>query len=216
MKRQFTFNASTLPTEAPLLNTGIYAGKITNASIVSKAGNQFIRFQKLQEWDNDSRTFIDTDEYGIVGSILYGVILTSKKAIETLGRDEPQIYGGAIHLKFENNRLSDVNPTLGAWLEALDLKNTNFNELVSFEFDEEIEIPEGMESIPDIVETLNYVNWLRQYFTEICSQANGLPCKASIEKVSKPTGSFANQIAIGKMRDFCGILKYEEGCENDN
>lgn len=177
----------------------------------------------------------------IVGTIYFGVTLNSKSAIQQLQVDEPKVFGGQIRLKFnvgqddKGEPLKDeagnligwtlntkANPTYANWLIALGLEDVDFASQVDFEYDENIletmtDIPEIWKTIPDIVDILNSLVYQRAYFSLVCEAANNLPCKVSVLKrpESKNSTTQVNTISTGSFNNFCGIIKYTDGDEND-
>lgn len=219
-KRSFGVDTTVLPTEAPMIDSGSYAGVITNAATVGKENKQYITIAEETKYNRDTKKSEPTGEWIIKGNIFFGVTLTSKKAIKILQRDEPKFFGGAIRLAFDKETLCLAeNPVLGAWLTALGLKDIDFNAQAEADFiyNEDIEIPEELAHIPNIVDMLNSLEYQRILFGIIAQTANGLPCKVVIKKApawNNPAKQ-ENTIDTGNFNDFCGILAYEDGCEFD-
>lgn len=227
-KRSFGINTTTLPTEKVLLDTGVYAGIITNAAVTGKEGKQHINIVKETEWvgPKGKKVRQETGEYTIEGAIYFGAALNSKKAIKTLNQDEPKVFGGQIRLAFhkagetdgEGNDISFTlkeNHVLGAFLLALGLNEINFAETVDFEYNEEIEVPEELQGVPGIIDMMNSLEYQRAFFNNIVQAANGLPAGVKVVKRQPKGGSAENAIDTGNFNDFCGIIKYVEGSEND-
>ncbi len=225
-KRSFGYNTSALATAPIVLEDGIYAGILSGAAISGKEGKQYINIVKETVWDKNVGTtksgktgsFVETGEYIIEGNIFYGVTLTSKKAITTLQRDEPKVFGGRIKLAFDKETLSLVdNHILGSFLSALGLHEHDFSADVDFEYNEDIEVPAELAHVPNIVDMLNSVEYQRAMFTNIVNEANHQPVRVSVAKQPnyKDPTVLENVINTGRFNSSCGILSYVEGCEED-
>jgi len=213
MKRNFAFDTTTLATAPLLLEQGIYEGEVCNASITSKEGKHYIAVVPETVWNRDERCFVPTGEYIVEGNIFFGAILKDKKATETLQQDEPRLFGGRIRLSFdkENYKLSN-NYVLGSWLEALHLHEVNFSENVDFEYNEEIEVPEELASVTDIVDKLNSVEYHRELFNIICQAANNTKVRVMVSKQPSYRNKevLENVIDTGSYNSSCGILATKE------
>jgi len=225
-KRQFGFNTTSLATAPLVLEDGVYAGAISGAAIAGKEDKQFINIVKETVWDKNVGTtksgkagsFVETGNWVIEGSIFYGVVLTSKKAISTLQRDEPKVFGGRIKLSFDKESLTLIdNYVLGAWLSALGLSEHDFSEGVDFEYNESIEVPEELALVPNAVDLLNSLTYQRAMFSSVVEAANHVPVRVVVAKQAnyKDKNVIENVINTGSFNSSCGILAYEEGCEND-
>jgi len=215
-----SFSASSISSEVPVLSNGIYAGKLTNVSIVGKENKQYFAIRKAQQWDRDLKAWVDVIENGeqkyiLAGMILVQVVLTSKKAIKVLGRDEPNFIR-MLNISFDGNFQPDVskNQQFKNFLTVLGLENEPFETYVNFEFDPEIAVPSELESVPNVVTMLNALNYYKELFSIICNTAKDNFVKVSIERSTKQDESIENIISGGRTAA-CGFLKYEEGCEND-
>lgn len=221
-KRSFGFDTSSLSTAVVLLEEGFYAGELINVGVTRGEGEEFkqnIEIKKERKWDKANKVMVELDNYIITGWLSFGALLTSKKAIKLLQRDEPKIFGGMINLSFDKESLTLLdNPTLGAWLAALELHEINFGENVDWEYDEDILIPEELAAVPNIVDMMNSLAYQRQLFSDICIAASGARCKVKVVKQPnyKNKEVLENSIGMGNSNaPFCGILPYVEGCEED-
>lgn len=221
-KRSFAFDTTSLSTAAPLLNEGFYAGVITNCAVTMGTGNnlkQTINITPEKVWDKDSKEMKETGEYIISGWMSFGVTLTSKQAIKSLQREEPKLFGGQIRLTFDQETgVMKDNHVLGQFLTALGLNEIDFNGSVDFEYNEDIEVPEELAGVTDIVTKLNSVEYHRALFTLICESANNLPVLAKVIKQPNYKSKEVMENAIDRgttMAPFCGIMAYEDGAEED-
>ena len=225
-KRSFGYNTTALATAPLVLEDGIYAGILSGAAISGKEDKQYINIVEEQVWDKNvgttktgkSGSFVKTGDYIIEGSIFYGATLTSKKAITTLQRDEPKVFGGRIKLAFDKETLSLVdNHVLGSFLAALGIHEHDFSADVDFEYNEAIEVPEELAHVPNIVDMLNSLAYQRAMFTNIVNEANHQPIRVSVAKQPnyKDPSLLENVINTGRFNSSCGILAYVDGCEND-
>jgi len=217
-KRSFIIDTTSLSTARPLLDNGFYAGTIVNASVEGKEGKQYFKIVEEKVWNKDTGTREPTGDYILSGMIVFGVALTSKKAIKLLQQDEPRFFGN-IFLRFdkETYALQDNIP-LGQLLNAVGLGTTNFGEMVDFESDEDIEVPEELESIPDIVSKLNALEYGKQLFELVCQAINNQPVKAKIIKQVSQDNPDTQENVLDRgssYAPFCGVLPYEDGCEED-
>ena len=217
-KKSFAMDTTSLSTEKPLLDNGVYAGVICNAT--TKVGqNDTIEVIKEKKWNRNTRQSEETGNYIIGGRLQYGVTLTSKKAAKVLQRDEPRIFGGQIYINFDTEtwKMADSH-VLGQLLQALGLHGINFSEAVEWEWDDDIEVPEELASVPDIVDMLNSVAYHRAFFDVIANSINGQPVLAKVVKEPnyKTPEVLENVLDMGSRNaPFCGILPYAEGAEND-
>jgi len=223
-KRSFGVDTTSLATAAPILPAGIYAGQLTNTSITMGSGENLkhlIEVRKEKKWNKELGESIETENYIIGGALTYGALLTSKKAIQLLQRDEPRIFGGQIFLNFNKETCQlEPNHILGAFLEATGLKEYNFSEMADaeWEYDENIEVPEELQAVPNIIDMLNAVNYYRIFFKLIAEAANGQPVRVSVitQPNYKDKTIQENAISRGTMSaPGCGLLVYKEDCEND-
>lgn len=208
-KRTFGYNTTNLATAPLLLEEGIYNGILTNASVVGKENKQHINIVKESKWDKDAKAFLETGDYIIEGNIYFGVTLTDPRAIEALQRDEPKVFGGRIRLAFDKEDLTLLNnPVLGAWLEALGLHDVDFSEDVDFEYNDDIEVPEELAQVPNIIDMLNSLEFQRSMFNTICMTANNTPIRVHVNKQPQYNNKavLENVINTGNYNDFCGIL----------
>jgi len=218
-KRSFSIDTTSLSTITPVLDNNFYAGELVGASITGKENKEFFTIRKEKVWDKNSKEMVETGDYELNGMLMYSVSLTSKKAIKLLQQDEPRIFGGMIFFSFDKETYAmKDNVQLGQLLTALDLKDTNFDELVDFEFNDDIKVPEELESVPDIVTKLNALEYAKGLLTVICQTINNMPCKAKvIKQVQRGNPDVMENVLDMGSRScpFCGILPYEDGCEND-
>lgn len=218
-KRTFNVDTTSLSTAKPLLDNGFYAGTIVGASIEGKEGKQFFTIREERKWDKDAKEMVLTGDYELNGMLMYSVSLTSKKAIKTLQQDEPRIFGGMIFFRFDKETYClEDNVQLGQLLSALDLKDTNFDEMVDFDFDDDIEVPEELARVPDIVTKLNALEYAKGLMTVICQTINNMPVKAKVIKQANRDNSEVQENVLdmgSRNAPFCGVLPYEEGSEDD-
>jgi hypothetical protein len=244
-KRSFAVDTSSLATEKPLLETGMYAGVITNAGTSFKSGDKEVNTIGLRQktkWNKNKKASEPVaGEYEIAGRFSFGAALTSKKAIQVLQRDEPQVFGGQFYLNFNQEHSLDVNNNivLRALLTTLGLQDTDFSSQVDFEWDDDIATEDniksvfafkgeteadrdeefaGVSSYADLTAALNGIVWARKYFDLIAESVNG---QAAIVKVVKKDNYKnpsikENGIDTGTAAaPFVGILSYKEGFEFD-
>lgn len=220
-KKSFIMDTSSLSTEKPVLDNGVYAGVIRNAGTLIGQDNT-IDVVKERNWDRNSRTWNETGEYVVEGSFRFGVTLLSERAKQVLQRDEPVIFGGQIDLRFDENYKLLDNHLLGAFLESLGLKESwgEFQEaaLGGWEYDENIEVPAELQSVPDIIDKLNSVTYHRGLFEIVANAVNGQKVLAKVVKQPnfRTPEVLENVIdrGTGNAR-FCGILPYVDGSESD-
>lgn len=211
-KRNFGFDTSSLATAPSLLEDGVYTGIMSGASISGKENKQFINIVEETKWDKNEKVQKLTGDWIIEGSIFYGVTLNDQRAIDTLQRDEPKVFGGRIRLAFDKETLALLpNFVLGAWLEALGLLEIDFSEGVDWEYDENIDIPMELADVPNIVDMLNSLEYQRAMFSTICQAANNTPVRVKVVKQAnyKNKDVFENSIDTGSYNSFCGILPVE-------
>lgn len=220
-KKSFAMDTTSLSTERPLLDNGVYAGVIRNAGCVMGQSST-IEVVKERTWDRNSRTWSETGNYTIQGSFRFGVTLTSKKAIQILQRDEPIVFGGQIDLRFTEGYQMQDNVILGQFLAALGLAESwgEFNDTAvsGWEYDENIEVPEELANVENIVDMLNSVAYYRSLFELVSNAVNGMQCQVKVVKQPnyKTPEVLENVIdrGTGNAR-FCGILAYTDGAEFD-
>jgi len=217
-KRTFAVDTTSLSTEKPTLENGLYAGVIRNAT-TSIGQDNTIAVVKEKERNKVTKAMEETGRYIISGRFQYGATLTSKKASKTLQRDEPVVFGGQIYLNFDKEKytLADSH-VLGAFLTALGLHEVNFAESVDWEYDDNIEVPAELQSVPNIETMLNSVNYHRALFDVIANTVNLQPALVKVVKQPnyKTPEVLENVIDRGTFSaPFCGILPYVEGFEND-
>lgn len=219
VKRSFGFDTTSLATAAPLLSDGVYAGVITNATVVGKENKQYITIAKELKWDKVSKKMEETGEYIMQGFIIYSTVLTSKKAIKALQVDEPRVFGGVIRLDFDKETfVLKPNHVLGQFLTALDLQDIPFTDSVDWEYDENVEIPLEFTKVPKIVDMLNSINYQRALFTLIANAANNRLARVNVlKRPNRQTPEIMeNVINLGTFSaPFCGILHYVENSEHD-
>jgi len=219
-KRNFSVDTTSLSASKALLDSGYYSGNITGATIEGKEGKQFFKVREVKKWDKDSGTMIATGGHEPTGMLMFSVILNSKRAIKTLLQDEPRIFGGMFFFTFNDDYVLDLanNVQLGKLLSILGLSDTNFGESVDFEFDDDIVVPEEQAGIANIVELLNSVEYAKQLVTVICQTINDLPVQAVVVKQATRNDASVqeNCLSMGtRNAPSCGIIAYEDGCEED-
>lgn len=233
-KRSFAVDTSSIATAAPIIDAGAYAAQMINVS--TKIGeNNTICVKAEKKWDKSAKESKPTGNYIIGGAINYGVQILSKKAIKQIQREEPKVFGGQVFINFdqESFQISKANHVYRNFLEALGIDEINFNAEVDWSYDENIlDLPEAelkslfdseetfknRDSIPDLADKLNSVKYHRALFEIVANYANNVRVKAKIvvQPNYKEPGIKENAISRGtSMAPFCGILKYEDGCEND-
>ena len=218
-KRSFGLDTTSLSTEAPLLDSGFYAGELVGAAIENKDHVSFFKIQEEKKWDKAAKEMVLTGDHTITGMLMYSVMLTSKLAIKKLQRDEPRIFGGMIFFRFDKKTFQmNDNPALGQLLKVFDLADTDFNGMVDFEMDDNIEVPTELANVPDIVTMLNSIEYYKALFTLIVQSINNLPCIAKVIKRPQWDNKEVqeNSIDTGNSGSpFCGVIPYTEGSEND-
>lgn len=215
-----SFSASSLSTETPVLPNGIYAGKLVNVAITGKENKQYFSIRKAQQWDKDAKAMVDVIEngepkYQISGMVLVQAALISKKAQKLLARDEPQFLK-MYNINFTDSFQPDTerNQQFANFLVTLGLDKEPFEDYVTFDYDADIEVPEEIAHVPNVIDMLNALNYYKELFTIICNAAKDQNVKVSIEKITKQDKSVVNEISGGR-GGACGFLKYETGCEDD-
>lgn len=214
-----SFSAASLSTEIPTLDKGMYAARIANASIQGKEGKSYFNIQKARNWNRNEKVFEDvlnedgTQKYELNCRILIQAVLTSKAAIERLGRDEPSFLRW-IDIRFTDDFQLDTarNLQFAKLMETVKLDAKEFLQYVdasnlSKDVPEEIAHQANAE---DMVQALEY--W-KQYFNLVCQALVGQNVKAVIEKRMKPDGTAENIII--ESRNVCGFMPYVDGCEDD-
>ncbi len=227
-KRSFGFKSENLAKVKPVLESAIYAGQIIGATVTGKEDKQFIVIQRDQEWKEkmyNEKTgkmgmFVDLDTYSLTGNLRFGVVLTSKKAIQTLQQDEPKVYGAGfnqITLAFDKETYqfdTENNVAFTNWMDALGLNSDDFVENVDWEWNDDIDVPSDLAQVDDIVTKLNALAYARALFSSICLAANGIPVKVDVTKqVDARSKETINVITTRKT--YAGVLPYVDGCEND-
>lgn len=215
-KRSFSFDTASLSTVAPLLDTGFYAGVIDSPAITGKGGKEFFKIQEEKVWNKNNKEMELTGKHQLTGLLMYRAILTSKRAIKELQRDEPMVFGSPIFLRFDadTDKMLDSS-TLGNLLKVFDLKETNFDELIDWEYDEDIEVPTEFESVENIIQKLNALEYYKSFFTVICQSLEGLPCKVNVIKKPTRDNPSIQENSINITASSCGFIPYEEGSEED-
>lgn len=220
-KRTFGFDTTTIATVKPLLEEGVYTGTMVGASVVGKENKQHINIVKETTWNAATKKFEETGEWVIEGNIYFGVALDDIRAIQQLQQDEPRVYGGRIRLNFfklldEQGNVSDkayflnADHIYGSWQHALGLDEINFCESVDFEFNDDIEVPEDLVEVPDVVAMLNALEYHRQMFNIVCESANSTPVRVCVAKQANyKTNEPENTIDCGRYSTKAGILKIE-------
>lgn len=220
-KRGFGFDTSSISTTVPLLPTGFYAGEITGASIEGRGGKQFVKVNAERKWNKNLKEMELTGDFEVSGMFMYSAILNSKKAIHLLQRDDPRIFGGMFFLRY--NKAGEngfaLNPTsnvpFGDLLKVCGLSDTDFTEMIDWEYDEEIEVPEEFADVEDIVLMLNAAEYSKAILTVVCQSINGMQVKVNV--IKRPTRDNPNvqENTINVTSNSCGLLPYVDGCEED-
>jgi len=220
-KRGFGFDTSSISTVVPLLPTGFYAGEITGATIEGKGGKEFVKVQAEKKWNAADKEMQLTGDFEVAGMFMYSAILSSKKAIHILQRDEPRIFGGMFFLRYnkagENGFALDpaANVPFGDLLKVTGLTDTDFAELIAWEYDEEIEVPEEFADVEDIVLMLNAAEYSKAILTVVCQSINGMQVKVNVVKKANRDNANVQENSINVSRQSCGLLPYVDGCEED-
>jgi hypothetical protein len=238
-KRSFGVSAESIATVRQFIKAGLYAAKITGATINSPFGENkdknSIRIVDVTEWKKDEMNPTTgkmgwqkpTGKKRLEGNIYFTATLLSKKAIQELQRDEPVIFGGQIELGFtpegeldpkNNIALINTAKALGIDLDEI-LDNTN----AGFSYDEGIEVPEELASVSGIVDLLNAVQYHTDYFAEVVARMNDLQCKIDVAVVddNRTQGQKNNVINSGRNKSgfstgrLCAVHAWEDGCDLD-
>lgn len=232
MKRSFSVPSSSISTEIPLIQEGIYNAIMNKPSVVSKANVPFIKIvQERGKWDREKVSAkgrqgdweypVDANGkpiYTLEGRIYFSAILTDEKAKEILQKDEPVIGGGQVALHFNSAEHEeaftlnkDKNIPYGSWLKAVGLFEEDVEDYISWEYDEDVTIPEELEGIDYAVDLVNALNYHIAYFTYICSLANKVAIKVKVLKQAKYNDKTQqeNVIDTGNYNSFCGIFSAE-------
>lgn len=215
----FSFSTTSLTTSVPLLDTGFYAGEIIGATTSKKDGTSFFKIEEEKVWNKVTKQREATGDYVISGMLMYGSVLTSKKAIAALQRDEPRVYGSPIFLRFNKETLGlENNQVVAQLLELAGLTQEELAESIDWEQDDDIEVPEELSTIDNIVTMLNALEYHKAIFTSLCQAIEGLPVKVNVIKRAQRDNPNMqeNSLNLGTgSNPFCGFLAYEEGCEED-
>ena len=219
MSNQFAMDTTSLSTESPLLDTGFYAGTIVGATIVGKENKQYFQVREQHEFVNNVRTA--TGKHELTGILRYAVSLTSKKAIRVLRNDTPRVYANNIYLSFTDKHVLDLeaNVQLAQLIEATGLGEEDFGAAVDFEFDDDIEVPEKLAGVEDIVTMLNGLEYAKQVLTLICQTIEDREVMANVLRKQDDQNKEAmmNQLNMGsRSAPFCGVIPYEDGAEEDD
>ena len=219
MSNQFAMDTTSLSTESPLLETGFYAGTIVGASITGKDNKQYFKVREQFKWINNERTA--TGKHELTGILRYAVSLTSKKAIRLLRNDAPRVYADSVFLSFTDSHVLDLaaNVQLAQLLEATGLGEEDFGGAVDFEFDDDIEVPEELAGIEDIVTMLNGLEYAKQVLTLICQTIEDREVMANVlrKQDDQNKEGMMNQLNMGsRSAPFCGVIPYEDGAEEDD
>lgn len=220
-KRSFGVDTTALATVAPTLDEGYYAGYITGAAIASKDGKkQYINIQKEKVWNKDSKQMDETGKWVIQGMMMYGVTLTSKRAIKALGIDEPRIFGGMMRVETDDQYRIKPSHVLGDYLAKLGLKEINFDAETesSWEGDDNIQVPDDLKDVPDVITMLNALAYIRTFFNLIAQSSNGIAVKAKVLKKATRDNAelMENVLDQGTFSaPYCGFNIYSDGFEND-
>ena len=219
MSNQFAMDTTSLSTENPLLDTGFYAGTITGAKVTGKDNKQYFKVREVVKWNNGEKEM--TGKYELTGLMMFSVSLTSKKAIRELRNDSPRIFGGMVFLSFTEEHKLDLkaNVQLGQILEATGLAEEDFGAAVDFASDDDIEVPEDLAGIDDIVTMLNGLEYAKQVVTLICQTIEDHEVMANVLRKQDDRNKevMVNQLNMGSTSArFCGVIPYEDGAEEDD
>lgn len=232
--RKFNFDPSQLATVQVVLDAGLYAGILKDPSIVRKDASgkniPLVDMVEIKEYEKGSNVGKPTGKYKMQARVNYNVELTSKKAKHVLGKDKPIIFPNmfGFSLVFDENFFEpdskvdsfidlEKSHTFGAFLEALGLKDIDFGDEVGniWAYDENIEVPAHLTSVPYIVDKLNALNYTKELLTLVCDSAKDKPVLANVTKVA----SYANKdVMVNQLNsgiNSCGLVAYKEGSEND-
>ena len=214
-----TFSASSLSTEVPTLPAGAYAARIANASITGKEGKQYFGIQKARVWNRETKSFDDvlnedgSQKYEINARILVQAVLTSKKAIDILGRDEPSFLRW-IDIRFDDKFNLDGNKNM-QFAKLMDVVGLDYKDFFQYVDASSLntDVPDEIAHQANASEMVQALDFWRNYFTQVCMAIKDQNVKAVIERKTKTDGSVEN--VITENRTICGFIKYEDGCEND-
>lgn len=234
-KRKFGVNVKNIPDAMPTIPDGVYIGDITGASVMGKGDKSYINVVPETQWDKEAvneksgktGSFVPTGDYIIQGDIYYRMTLKSEEQETPLPMDEMTIPMGRVKLFFnkedyafseEVDSYGPVNRVFKQFIEASGLPLEvldEINEAVSYTGEDEIEVPEELQNVPNIVEMLHYVNFYREYFSLVCEQINGRKVRTKIkeEKNYRDPSQMANVVDTGNYNSFSGILPLEEKTE---
>lgn len=215
---RFAVDTSSFAATAPLLDDGYYAGQLINVS-TKRGQNDTITYVEKKEYQKGSREGVPTGEFVLRGSINFGAVLTSKKAIKTLQRDEPKVFNGSISLKFDDKTfILQPNHVLKSWLDALGIGGEDFSQSVDWQWDDNIEVPEELSHLSYAVDLLNAVTYYRAYFDLVCQAAVNIPVKVAVKRQPNYKNKEVEENVINcgnSFQPFCGIISYVDGAEND-
>lgn len=213
------FVASAVPTETIVTPAGVYSGILTT-KVQSKNGS-LVKVVPKTEWKDGEKVEFP-GEFMLQGMILMEVILTSKKAIKALGKDEPYM-NGFLRASFklgegEQEGISELveTPPLGQLLELLQLSDVDLEAEMDFEEDLDVEVPADMEDFPGAVQLLNDKAYYEALFAVICAYGVSLPVMVNLfDKASWGTNEGKPENGIDVTRDSLGIMPYIDGSEED-
>ena len=209
-KRRFGVNTANIPTAAPTIVPGIYVGTLKNvkADAVDRQSsaiqgieniNLFDVVEKL-EWTKEKNEAgksdaVHTGEFYIQGALTYAVELANETGVQDLPMDTMTIFGGRVNIFFAKDEEGNwgldtssddfgvVNRTWRGFQTATGLTDDDINEILEatpFDEDEEVEIPERLEALPDAKELVQAALFYRTFFTLVAERVNGQPIKVNV------------------------------------
>jgi len=215
-ERSFSFSTTSLTTSAPLLDTGFYAGEITAPTISKKTGESFFKIAEEKVWNKGTKSMDLTGDWVISGMLMYSALLTSKKAIATLQRDDPRVFASPIFLRFDKKSYGlENNQVVAQLLELVELSQEELAESIDWENDDAIEVPEALANVPDIVTMLNALEYHKAIFTSLCQAIDGLAVKVNVVKKPQRDNPSMQENVLNLSPSFCAFVPYEDGCEED-
>jgi len=236
-RRSFAVSAESIATVRPFLEAGQYSGKVTNASIDSPFGEKekSIKIVPITKWEPNTPHPTSgkmgyqrpTGEFTIEGSIYFTATLTSKKAIQRLQRDEPVIFGGQISLGFTADGMQDAENNIPlintAAALGIDLDEIKDSVEGSFEWDDNVEIPEYLQGVANAVDLLNAVQFHTEYYAEVAARMNNVPALfvVTTSVSSRDSSQKVNNLGCGVNKSgfstgrVCCVAPYVEGAELD-
>lgn len=242
-KRSFAVDTSSLAAVRPTLDTGFYAGVLTNAGTTygSDPVVDTLVIQAKTKWNKNKKVMeVVAGEFAIGGRFAFGAKLFSEKAKKVLQRDEPVVFGGQFYINFDDEFKIDANNNIPyrSLLTTLNLQDNDFNSEVDFDWVEDVtedlvkavvgfrgeteeERTDELSAImgwTDLEAAYNSVVYHRKLFALIAESVNGQNVKVKVVKQDNYKNPSVKENAIDRgttSAPFVGFLAYTDGFEFD-